>query len=355
MNLKPLVFQKNVDAIEQVLAQLVSEKYANVLFELVQPLLQKEIQAYQNTVLPTSMAALTLTLADELGRKACEQAFHEKKMPNISDNVANDIVDIYLLRIGSQRLVTKNKTLIRQIIHKFTLVNSDLKRLEEDIFQEVNLYLLELLWSGKFNSFQGKSLFKTYLHTIIKRKIIRVLKNNKKEKAYELTENVSMLAENSSNNYVETAIIQRHLKLFEAWLRSLKQKNNSQYQFCVKPMYALILEEKFVFLLYPNCHFFLLEEIVKVFGKKNKDLTKEKTLFFLSDFLAQLKEKEINKAALKKWFYRKTYNFWHIMFETHIDQKNTANYQLSKQEMNSKQKAIDTYFEHLLYLFYEKG
>ena len=79
MNLKPLVFQKNVDAIEQVLAQLVSEKYANVLFELVQPLLQKEMQAYQNTVLPTSMAALTLTLADELGRKVCEKAFLEKK------------------------------------------------------------------------------------------------------------------------------------------------------------------------------------------------------------------------------------------------------------------------------------
>ena len=356
MNSKSLIFQQNKKAIEQVLAQLVSEKYADTLRQLIEASLQNELLHYQNIALPTTSESLTLTLADELGRKTCEQAFQEKKMPNISDSIANDMVDIYLLRLGSERLITKYDALVRQIIYQFIQINSDLKPQEDDLFQDVNLHLLELLFSGKLDGFQGNSLFKTFLHTIIKRKIIRIVKNNKKVSSYQGFENEALLVEKPLNNYAETAIVQRHIKLYEAWLKSLKQKDNSQYQFCVKPLYALILEKYFVLLLYSNCNSFLLEEIITVFGEKNEDLTKEKILFFLSDFLAQLKEKPQNKAALKKWFYRKTYSFWHIMFEAMNEkQQNENDYQLNEQEINLKHKAIDQYFEYLLYLFYEKG
>ena len=356
MNSKSLIFQQNKKAIEQVLAQLVSEKYADTLRQLIEASLQNELLHYQNIALPTTSESLTLTLADELGRKTCEQAFQEKKMRNISDSIANDMVDIYLLRLGSERLITKYDALVRQIIYQFIQINSDLKPQQDDLFQDVNLHLLELLFSGKLDGFQGNSLFKTFLHTIIKRKIIRIVKNNKQVSSYQGFENEALLVEKPLNNYAETAIVQRHIKLYEAWLKSLKQKDNSQYQFCVKPLYALILEKYFVLLLYSNWNSFLLEEIITVFGEKNEDLTKEKILFFLSDFLAQLKEKPQNKAALKKWFYRKTYSFWHIMFEAMNEkQQNENDYQLNEQEINLKHKAIDQYFEYLLYLFYEKG
>lgn len=341
--------------VDACIQECVPLKYVPILKKEVEDGLLNELAAYtqKGANLLCSMATLVATLATQVCKAVCEKRVAKALKGAWGDAVNNDLVDVYLLWSRSSRLVLKYERLVKQLVGRQIEGNERLATYRADIEQDVQAYLLEQLAGGKLGNFKGEALFKVYLQKVVIYAILNSIRklNKPTHQAFALqstdAEGVPLTdfepSVDESSNYEHRQQVKRHIDLFEAFLIALKIKIRSRFEFCTKVVYeVLISRPAHIQAHYSQCSNDDFLDILLVFGTDAPTISTEQKFQHLADFLCRWEHKATQPSALKKWYHRTKMKVWMVLFEG------------DKLLLETKNRAINDYFELLVHFFYQK-
>ena len=277
------------------------------------------------------------SLLTELVRLGCKKLFKN-----------NNAEDIELLENAADRLVVKYTSIIKHLVYQQEKKGKPISEEEKaDLIANIQVKLLEKAKSGKLSTqYEGKALFSTYFYKVAYhcmidewRKIHRHQSKILQKPNILNRENTTTTATASQQNY--EFLIEQHLYRFQTLLRIFPLHTKKRFEFTLKINYRMRLIQSDILKLYARCSHTLLGEILSYFGKSYHQLTQSKLFTLVGGFLSILEKTPtpINVPSFRVWFQNSLNKLKKTLFKD-----------FSKKD----KKAIDTYFEFLIYKHYKK-
>ncbi len=305
----------------------------NILFKklllYLQKNLPKSIDAYGDTIPIESLVV-------ELVRLGCKKLFK-----------SNNAEDLELLHTESYKLIVKYQPIIKHIVYKQNAkgesINPDL---QSDIIANIQAKLLQKANSGKLAAqYKGNALFSTYFYKAVYNSMIDEWRKLKRLKMNATSNEVDLDTESSSHNIATNIeyndIVEHHLQRLQSLIQMLSTKRRKRFEFALMIVYKMKLITTDIRNSYPHCSDYLLVEILSYFSKNYHELAHSKLFVLIGDFLSALEESKnpINSDSFRIWFQNILNKIKNTLFEN---------------LPNKDKKAIDTYFEFLVYKLYKK-
>ncbi|MEZ4886001.1 MAG: hypothetical protein R3E32_14800 [Chitinophagales bacterium] len=303
-----------------------------LIFQKLHLYLQKN---WQNAFTKYGKFLSEKSIMAELVRLGCKKLFKN-----------NNAEDIEFLQNAPDKLILKYQGIIKHLVYKQKNTGKTMSDDEQaDLIANIQAQLLEKAKSGKLSTqYEGNALFSTYFYTVSYhcmidewRKIHRHQSNNLQNP--NLLDIGGTKATNSNQNYQH--LVENHLFRFQNILQLFPPPAKKRFEFTLKINYRMTLVAADILSLYAKCSPPLLTEILSYFGKQYHQLAQSKLFKLIGDFLTVLEKnpKPVNVPSFRVWF-QNTLN----------SMKKTLFKDFSKED----KKAIDAYFEFLMYKHYKK-
>ncbi|MFK7904656.1 MAG: RNA polymerase sigma factor [Chitinophagales bacterium] len=310
-----------------------SEDTQRLLFQKLCLYLQKN---WQNALKKYGAFIPEKSLVTELVRLGCD-----KLLKN------NNAEDLELLQNAAGKLVLKYYSIIKHIVYKQNAKDKSISKEEQaDIIANIQARLLEKAKSGKLIAqYKGNALFSTYFYKIAYnsmidewRKIKRIQMN---APSVSVDLNQESIASTTTVNIEYNDIVEQHAKRLQILIQMLSSKRRRRFEFALKIVYKMKLVTADIRSLYERCSDSLLVEILSYFGTHYHKLAQSQIFVLIGTFLSALEKTStpINPASFRIWF------------QTVLNRLKDA---LFERLPTKDKKAIEAYFEFLVYKMYKR-
>jgi DNA-directed RNA polymerase specialized sigma24 family protein len=217
-----------------------------------------------------------------------------------------NLENIKLLRNNPQQLILSIQNLVDIIIYQFIKAGKFNAKDKNDIKQQINEELLKKI-SRIQNQFQGKSLLKTYLATIVTNICHEILRKSKRIEYISFDETSAT----NRSEAIDHLVIKEEIKTF---------KNALHLYYKQKPKLILMLKLKFripfYFLDFKNFHSGITNKDFEEFTREiapYEHSTDVKIFIALTKIFNKFENKQNTPDAIRKWIKQKINELIHIM------------------------------------------
>ncbi len=309
-----------------------SEGTQKLVFKKLRLYLQKN---WQNAFSKYEGFLSEKSIVTELVRLGCKRLFKN-----------NNAEDLELLQNAPDKLVLKYYAIIKHLVYKQKNTGKPISNEEQaDLIANIQAELLGKAKSGKLGrQYKGNALFSTYFYTVTYHCMIDEWRKTQRHQSNilqkpNILDKGNAKAANSNQNY--QSLVEQHLYRFQTLLQIFPPPTKKRFEFTLKVNYRMKLVAADILKLYAKCSHPLLSEILSYFGKQYHQLAQSKLFILIGGFLSILEKssKPVNVPSFRVWFQNTLNRIKKTLFKD-----------FSKKD----KKAIDAYFEFIIYKHYKK-